>query len=143
MQALIERLHDGNYSCVIANNEIRTFTQRGVADLFHLLHHEPDFLQGALVADKVVGKAAAALLVLGRIQAIHADVISEPALRLLQNAQIKVYYGKTVSFILNRDQSGWCPLEKLCYSATTAEEILPLIRTFLLKMSAQKAEKQQ
>jgi hypothetical protein len=140
MHSLIERLHEGNYSCVIANTETRTFTQRGVADLFHLLQHEPDFLQGALVADKVVGKAAAALLILGRIQAIHADVISEPARALLQPTAIAVSYGKTVPFIRNRDQSGYCPLEKACESGTTPEELLPLIRTFLSKM-AEKREK--
>ena len=41
---------------------IRTFTQRGVADLYDLLVTEPDFLQGASIADKVIGKAAASLI---------------------------------------------------------------------------------
>ena len=34
MEELINLLHSGGYSCVIANGDnIRTFTQRGVADL--------------------------------------------------------------------------------------------------------------
>ena len=60
MKELIDMLHAGEYSCVIANGErIRTFTRRGVADLYDLLVQEPEFLHGAFVADKVVGKAAA------------------------------------------------------------------------------------
>lgn len=57
MEELINLLHSGGYSCVIANGDnIRTFTQRGVADLYDLLTQEPDFLKGASIADKVVGK---------------------------------------------------------------------------------------
>lgn len=65
MEELINLLHTGGYSCVIANEgKIRTFTQRGVADLYDLLTREPEFLKGALIADKVVGKGAAALMIL-------------------------------------------------------------------------------
>ena len=64
MEELINLLHTGGYSCVIANEgKIRTFTQRGVADLYDLLTREPEFLKGALIADKVVGKGAAALMI--------------------------------------------------------------------------------
>ena len=56
MEELINLLHTGGYSCTIANGgKIRTFTQRGVADLYDLLTQEPEFLKGALIADKVVG----------------------------------------------------------------------------------------
>ena len=38
MEELINLLHTGGYSCTIANKgEIRTFTQRGVADIYDLL----------------------------------------------------------------------------------------------------------
>ena len=69
MKELIEKLHAGGYSCVIANGDcIRTFTQRGVADLYDLLVQDADFLKGASVADKVIGKAAAALMVVGGVK---------------------------------------------------------------------------
>ena len=72
MEELINLLHSGGYSCVIANGDnIRTFTQRGVADLYDLLTQEPDFLKGASIVDKVVGKGAAALMILGGIRELH------------------------------------------------------------------------
>ena len=81
IEELIDLLHSGGYSCAIANGDIiRTFTQRGVADLYDLLTQEPDFLKGALIADKVVGKGAAALMILGGIKELHTDIISSKAL---------------------------------------------------------------
>ncbi len=67
MEKIIDLLHSGGYSCVIGNGaEIRTFTQRGVADLYDLFRQEPSFMKGACIADKVIGKAAAGLMGSGR-----------------------------------------------------------------------------
>lgn len=131
MEEIIELLHREQCSCVIANGDIRTFRQRGVADLYELLNREPDFLQGSSVADKVIGKAAAALMILGGVKEIYADVISEPALALLREAAVKVSFGQAVDHIINRTQTDWCPLETICYQIKSAPEILPLIREFI------------
>ncbi len=135
MKRLIQLLHNGGYSCVIRNGEeTRTFTRRGVADLYDLLYQDPAFMKGAWLADKVVGKGAAALMILGGIAQIYSDIISQPALELLQNAGIPVEYITLVPHIENRDKTGWCPVETLCYKEETAEAILPLINEFILKM---------
>ena len=131
MEELIKRLHTEGCSCVIANKEIRIFRQRGVADLYYLLKHETDFIKGASIADKVVGKAAAALMILGGMNKVYADVISQPALDLLQKYHMEVSYEKVVPHIENRTQSGWCPLETRSFQAETAEEILPIIEDFI------------
>ena len=65
MNELIEKLHEEGCSCVVSNKEVRTYTHRGVDDLYRLLTQEPTFLDGAEVADRVVGKAAAAILQIG------------------------------------------------------------------------------
>lgn len=84
---LIERLNAENCSCVIrSGNETRVFHERGVKDLYRLLKEEPEFLSGAFVADKVVGKAAAALMILGGVKEIFANIISQPACELLEKA---------------------------------------------------------
>lgn len=135
MEEIIKLLHEGNYSCVIKNNGgIRTFTQRGVADLYALLKNEPDFLGGACIADKVIGKAAATLMILGGVKEIYTDVISSPALGLLRNAGVKIDFKKEVPHIINRDGTDWCPMEKMCYQEKSAEEILPLIEGFIARM---------
>lgn len=138
MKEIIQMLHSGGYSCVIANKEeVSTFSKPGVTDLFYLLNNDPELLKGASIADKIVGKAAAALMILGKVNEIYADVISSPALFLLHEANIKVGFGREIPFIQNRDQTDWCPMEKMCYQEKSAETILPLIDGFISKMQSQ------
>lgn len=134
MDELIRLLHEGGYSCVIRKEEVRTFTQRGVADLYDLLNQHPVFLHGAQVADKVVGKAAAALMVLGGVREVYTDIISEPALAVLHKANIRVECVQIVSRIWNRNRTGWCPLETLCYELESPEAMYPVIQNFVERM---------
>ena len=84
----IALLAEEQCSCVLAKEGEfrRIFRERGVKDLFRLLASDPGALEGAFVADKVVGKAAAALMALGKIKGLHAFVISQRALELLEHA---------------------------------------------------------
>jgi hypothetical protein len=132
MKNIIQILHEGEFACVICNQDkIRTFSQPGVADLYYLLNNEPDFLKGAYVADKIVGKAAAALMILGGVNKLYTDIISQPALVLLQGSDIEVSYKESVPHVINRDKSDWCPMEKLCFQETSADSILSLITGFI------------
>ena len=68
MDELIRLLNEGNYSCVVRQGEeTRTFSRRGVADLYDLYATDRAFLKGAWLGDKVIGKGAAALMVLGGV----------------------------------------------------------------------------
>lgn len=128
-------LHEGGYSCVIRHgHEVRTFCRRGVIDLYELYETEPEFLAGACVADKVIGKGAAALLALGRVACVHADVASASAVDLLHRAGIKIDCNQQVPHIINRQGTGKCPLETACMDADTPEEAYPLIRDFVQRM---------
>lgn len=132
MKELIDLLHSLQCSCVIAQGkEIRSFHQRGVADLYALVCNEPDFLNGASVADKVVGKAAAALMIKGHIKELYTDTISQPALELLHASHVPVEYRQVVHYIRNRDHTGWCPLETRCYKETSVEALFALIEQFI------------
>lgn len=132
MKKLIDILDREGCSLVIRHNDVeQCYRQRGVADLYDLLHTTPDVLQGAVLADKVIGKGAAALMVLGGVRQVYAHVLSQPALELLQQAGITVTYGQCVEHIINRAGTDWCPVEKLCHHVSTAEECLPLIEKFI------------
>ena len=129
---LIDLLHAEACSCVIRNvSATRIFRERGVKDLYRLLNEEPEFLDGAFIADKVVGKGAAALMILGGIGELYADVISLPARRLLATSPVRVSFTLEVPYIVNRTRTGQCPVETLCRNCATAAEALPLIRTFI------------
>lgn len=135
MENLIRLLHVNACSCVIAHkNQIRTFTGRGVADLYDLFQNNTSFLCGSLVADKVIGKAAAALMILGEVKQVYADIISQPALTLLEESGLSVQFGKIVPFIENRDKTGWCPLESASYELNSPKEIFLVIQDFISKI---------
>ena len=104
-----------------------------MADLHYLLYHDSAFLNGAYVADKIVGKAAAALMISGGVKKLYTNIISSLALDLLNDTDMEVSYKNQVPFIVNRDQSDWCPLEKMCCHQDAVETILPLITTFINK----------
>lgn len=133
MEDLIRLLHEGGYSLIVANGEVDTFTGRGVSDLYKILNEDPGYLAGASVADKVVGKAAAALMILGQIKELYADVISVPAIALLKESGIKVSYRIEVPHIINRAGTGWCPLETLCYELQDPRECFLRIQEFMNK----------
>lgn len=131
MDNLIKLLHGGNYSLVAANGGTRTFERRGIADLYDLLCNDPVFFTGAVIADKVVGKGAAALVILGHASELYADIISEAALEMLSQSPVKVSYGQIVPHIINHNGTGWCPVETLCRDFKTPEECLPFIKNFM------------
>lgn len=134
MKELIETLHAGKHSLVVGGRSVSTYNGRGVADLSRLLHESPERLIGAPIADKVVGKGAAALMVSARVGEVYADVVSQPALELLQSHGIKVTYATLVSHIVNRAGTGMCPLESRCLPCVTVEECLVQIKAFVDEM---------
>ena len=135
-EELITQLHALQCSCIIYNNgTTRTFHERGVKDLHRLLTHEPEILSGAALADKVVGKGAAALMIAGGIAWVYADVISHAAMVLFEQSAIDVEYGDIVPNIINRAGTDICPVEKLCSDCKSAAECLPLIDKFIKETS--------
>lgn len=139
MQELVKHLHEGHHTLVVSNHgEMRAFNRRGVADLLELLCREPQFLAGALIADKVVGKAAASLMIKGRIAQLHTDTISRPALELFKSEGFEqiIAYETIVPHVENRTHDGWCPLERLCFDKTSIDEMVCAIRNFVEKTSA-------
>lgn len=134
MEKLRELLLESGCSLVLWNNGNATeFHGRGVSDLYRLLNTSPALLAGAAVADKVVGKGAAALMGAGGVAAVYAHTISRPALEMLAQAHIPVTYGKVVPNIINRRGDDICPVEKLCARCATPAECLPLISEFIDK----------
>ena len=127
MQQLIKILRREKCSLVVKNHGIvTTYSKPGVRDLEHLLDHEPEVLHGAVIADKVIGKAAAAMVVVGRVKALYAEVMSKRAFSFLDDAGIAYSYGTLVDTI--KEEGDRCQLEKITAPATTPEETVALLR---------------
>lgn len=79
-----------------------------------LLAEAPDFLRGSFVVDKVVGRAAAMLMIHGGVAALHANLISEPAVSTLTAHNLPFTCDARTPYIQNRDKTGYCPMEQTC-----------------------------
>ncbi len=132
MKALIDILHSEGLTLVLKSDDgtIHRFTQRGVKDLLTLVTESPETLKGALIADKAVGKAAAACMVVAGVKHVHADVMSEPALALLQHHGVEAEYGTLVNHIINRTGDGWCPMERLSRDESDPTVIIQKVKEF-------------
>lgn len=115
-----------------AAGEIIEFHNPGVKDLFEFVTMHPQKLEGALVADRVIGRGAALLLVLGQVKNVYAQVLSSPALQVLNDANINVDYGSIEPNIINRDGTDLCPVEKLTLAITDPEVAYVKIKEFLI-----------
>lgn len=136
MPDLFNLLQTGHYSLVVRKGETKTFTGRGVSDLFRLYGEHPAFLQGAEIADKVVGKAAASLMILGGVRRLQTGTISRLALELLRKYPVEVCFQQEVPHIENRSKTGWCPLESRCRDLQTPQECLLAITDFINAQNA-------
>ena len=128
-------LSEGQYTCVLCRGaDTVTDSRRGVKPLLELLESGRTFA-GYSAADKVVGKAAAFLYCLLGVTALHAGVISQPALTVLENAGITVRYDTLVPAIRNRTGDGFCPMETAVWALTDPTLAPQAIREALQRLS--------
>lgn len=101
-------------SCVIIKNNtiVHSAIGNGVKPLIALYENNPEMLKGAFVVDKVIGKAAAMIAVLGGATKVYGVVMSKAAEEYLHHKKIPAKYGRCVDVISNRTGDGLCPLEK-------------------------------
>ncbi|MEG1242667.1 MAG: ECF transporter S component [Oscillospiraceae bacterium] len=106
-------LENGSSCLVIKNKEIVYSGEgRGVKPLIELYENHPELLSDAFVIDKIIGRAAAVILILGGAKKAFGEVMSDGAIELLQKNGITAQFDKRVDTILNRAGNGMCPLEK-------------------------------
>lgn len=115
-----------------AGGEIVEFHSPGVKDLFNIVTTRQHVLEGAFVADRVIGRGAALLLVMGHVSQVFAQLISEQAVQVLQAAEIAVDYDTVVPNIINRGGTDICPIEKLTMNISEPEIAFEIIREFLI-----------
>ena len=120
-------------SLVVWNcGRVTCYNKPGVRDLEHLLDNEPEMLRGAVIADKVIGKAAAGMVAVGRVKELYAEVMSKKAIPLLEKAGIAYSYGKLVDGIV--EEGDRCKLEQITADCATAEDVVAALRAHFAEM---------
>ena len=125
-----KRILCGKASCVVIRGKRIAWTAsgHGVAPLLTLYERSPELLKDAWVVDKVIGKAAAMLLVLAGAAGAYGVLMSDAALLYLKSHGLRADSGRRVSRILNRTGDGVCPMERAVADTEDPEEGYRLLK---------------
>ncbi len=136
----IDILKTKSYTCVIVKSGTvaAALNGLGVKPILTTLDRYPQMLVGAQVADKVIGKAAAMLLVKAEVEYVYGDIMSKTAVDYLEAHNIPFGYGDLVNTIQNRTMDGSCPLERAVSTIDDKDTGITAVRATISKLMAAK-----
>ena len=113
LEIVKQKLQETNASLVVlyANGEWKAYYQNRIKDIKEILQQGKMALQGAVIADKVIGKVAGSILAVAGVKEIYADVMSQYAIPVLEENGIQYEYKNLADYIQNNDKTGMCPME--------------------------------
>lgn len=124
-------LAEEGQSLVVVRNGRMLFSSRlpGIQPLLDALDN--NVLPGSAVADKVLGRAAAMIVVQGQVTAVHTPVMSQGAADVLSEAGVLYCAERTVPQILNHEGTGPCPVEAATEFTVVPEKGVNAVRKLL------------
>lgn len=126
---MLDMLNEQGLSLLVYNNgELTTHANRGIQDLLQLISEQPERLDGAVAADKIIGKSAAAIMIVGGVKEVHTNLICTPARELFEKEGVLVFATEEVPMILNRDKSGMCPMDTQIANIESIDECVAVLR---------------
>lgn len=129
---MLDMLNEQGLSLLVYNHDsLTTHANRGVQDLLQLISDQPERLQGAVVADKIIGKAAAAIMATGGVREVHTNIICTPAKKLFEQQGILIFATEEVPMILNRDRSSMCPIDTQIADIESIDECVAILQARL------------
>jgi hypothetical protein len=119
--------------CIIKDGEaIYTSKEKGIYPIYNAYISMKERLEGASIADRVIGKAAAMICKSAKIKNLYSVIITEQAVKLLEDTTVE--FSKVVPYIKNRDQTDLCPIEKISRTTDDTNVLINEIEEFLKKI---------
>ena len=133
-----QMIRDGKAECVLVRDNRILYVERGrgVSPLLNVYDHHRAEMEGAVVVDKVIGRAAACIAICGKVKHVHGEIMSEDAVEFLKENGITASSTLLVPRILNRKRDGLCPLEKSVEGIRDPEKALTALRAKVEALSA-------
>ena len=123
--------------CIVKNGSvIHKSSQKGIYPMYEAITEKYQELEGASVADRVIGRAAAMLNVYAKTEYVFSEIVSKSAVTILHNNKINLSYNKSVAYIKNRSQDDLCPIEKISSKVadTDYKILMSKIKEFLISV---------
>ena len=120
-------------AAVTPSGEILTGSGSSVRPLLQLYELHELQLRGSVVADKIIGRAAACILCAAEVSEVFAFVMSRSGKELLDRYNIKTGYETLIPFISNIRGDDMCPMEKTVEGIDDLELCLQKLKAFAQK----------
>lgn len=117
----------GHSICLCKEGKCLYGDKRGIAPLMDFISDGTD-LNGYAGADKVVGKAAAMLLVKCGVESVYAEILSLHGKRILELYGVAVEYATLTEKVINRAGTDMCPMEKAVLGTDDIEKGFAILK---------------
>lgn len=104
---------------------------RGIKPMYYLAQNMKEEARGSSLADRVIGKGAAIICGYLGVSELHAELISQNAISILDKEGIAYEFKEKCEYIKNRDRTDYCPIEKRSLDTEDPEVLLSRIEVFL------------
>ena len=123
-------------SCAVIRDGkiVHTANGRGISPLIALYESDPEQMRGALIVDKIIGKAAAMMIVLGGAKSAYGETMSASARDYLAAHGCEAGWGKLIEIVSNRAGDGMCPLENSVLSTDDPETGYHILKETINRM---------
>ena len=114
IETIKQLVHTRTYTCVAADEQqiIYRASGIGVKPIISPMRDNRAFFRDKYVADTMVGKAAAMLLILSGARYVYGEMMSKSAVAVLEANGVALDYHQLVEYTKNRAGTGMCPLEQ-------------------------------
>ncbi len=111
----------GDHSLLVYKDGNITFQdEHGIQPL--LIQIKKKGLKNAIAVDKVIGKAAALLMVYGKVKQVHTNIIAKDAIPVFEKYKVEYSYNEVVDYIQNNKKDGLCPMEQKVLNVNTPKK---------------------
>ncbi|MBQ2889948.1 MAG: DUF1893 domain-containing protein [Clostridia bacterium] len=122
-------------TCVVIKEDKIVSIEHGsgikpVIDLYY-----QGFIRDAVIVDKIIGKAAAMIMVLGGVRACYGITVSKSAVEYLEKHNVPVEFDKCTEYIVNRKGDGICPMEETVKDIEDAKTALEALKAKVASLS--------
>jgi hypothetical protein len=130
----LEKLEETGNSLMIYKDGGLLFesNSKGIRPHLEAIEKYSDMLRDTIFVDKIVGRAAALLILYSRPLKVYATVISKSGKALFEESNLQYQFAKEVGNIKMRDGRIFCPFERMVQNISDPTEAY---REILVKMA--------
>ena len=124
MNAYLEELEKTGNSLMVYKGGALLFqsSSKGIRPHLEAINQLGEGIRGSIMVDKIVGRAAALLILYSEAAEAHAAVISTPGKRVLEMHGLKFTYLEETDHIKMQDGQIFCPFEAMVQGITDPKE---------------------